>query len=777
HSINFTVYSLNALDLGPARCIWNGDPPVALGATPSARRDSLALLLLDDTKAARSLTQNVNNRPSHLPPQTLELVYDSDDMSIYLIPIDPAHPTLDVGQFGLDSTAKFRVNIWNSVPGNEKGQPPAPTGTSYLFFDFPNDCDVTVLSSLGPDYSQTESTTETGSGSTTKTESAPATDKLNLRKELVRQAIGSGVRKLKTLGESIWGKTVLVDASKDPHAAAVAAHLALYSFDLKTTPASGYTGYQGDSVSLKLKLVPVNLEGEGSRNWEDGVIYATAQNVARTLEELPANLMTPTKFALCVQNIFSDLFQTSKDVHLTTELDDKKDSLHRDSDTTTSVPVQLPDGSTTGSPGTFSHQLDLQVHDKDWVSTTQMMNAFMSVTTGSAEPCKFVEMTYTCTKDTAREPIVLVGEGITFNTGGISLKPADGMKRMRGDMGGAAVVFTTVLAAAQLKLNVNIKALLPLCENMPGQKASKPGDIVYAMNGKSIEIGTTDAAGQLVLADALWYGSKMSTPKPKVVINVASSNGSVGRALGEVYTGVITNSEQLWKDLEKASKEENDLLWRLPLSDKFAPQITAGNADLSNDGGPPASPSTTALFLKSFVFGADDAKTPTPWAHLDIGELRLAAFHFIVEFLLTSILLLSFISPKVSITTVHALSAATHDAHCAGSKRSFVEYPEPGLDAKDSRLKSQDRSTPSHDDVNLECNDLHPITMAYTINTKLRTVITSVDTRIAGMDMFMCIRMGGIQTWRIVAARWETTKSKNRGKREWDIRGMLSILW
>ncbi|OSX68129.1 hypothetical protein POSPLADRAFT_1052260 [Postia placenta MAD-698-R-SB12] len=249
-----------------------------------------------------------------------------------------------------------------------------------------------------------------------------------------------------------------------------------------------------------------------------------------------------------------------------------------------------------------------------------LQNAFLSVTKGTSEPAKLHEIHYNGgSSDT--QPILLVGKGVTFDTGGISLKPSAGMKLMRGDMGGAAAVCSAALAVAQLGLPINLKVLTPLCENMPGPSANKPGDIVYAMNGKSVEIDNTDAEGRLVLADALYYGS--TTFKPHTIVHVASLTGGMSVALGEAFTGVYTNSDSLWQELDSAGAREHDRFWRMPLDDEYGPQIHSSSADLCNIGGRAAISCTDALFLKAFVDGVepgkDGATAVVRWAHLDIA--------------------------------------------------------------------------------------------------------------------------------------------------------------
>jgi len=261
----------------------------------------------------------------------------------------------------------------------------------------------------------------------------------------------------------------------------------------------------------------------------------------------------------------------------------------------------------------------ITVRDEEWAAE-KGMRTFLSVTKGTSEPAKFLEIHY---NGAAREdqPIAFVGKGITFDSGGISLKPAKGMKDMRGDMGGAAAVVSAALAIAQLRLPVNLVVATPLCENLPGPSANKPGDIIYAMNGKSVEIDNTDAEGRLVLSDALYYIS--TTYKPHTLIDVATLTGSIRVALGENFSGVFSTSDSLWEELRVAGEVEYDRFWRMPLDEDFGPQIYSSNADLCNTGGPLAGSCTAALFLKAFVDGIEpktgEDEAPLRWAHIDIA--------------------------------------------------------------------------------------------------------------------------------------------------------------
>ncbi|VEN48523.1 unnamed protein product [Callosobruchus maculatus] len=238
------------------------------------------------------------------------------------------------------------------------------------------------------------------------------------------------------------------------------------------------------------------------------------------------------------------------------------------------------------------------------------MFSFLSVAQGSAEPPKFLEITYN--KGGSESPFVLVGKGVTFDTGGISIKPADSMDEMRADMAGAATVLSTVFGLAKLNLEANVKVLIPLTENMPSGTAVKPGDVVRARNGKSISVDNTDAEGRLILADALCYSADL---KPKWVLDVATLTGAMRVALGSGCTGVFSNSYDLYNTLQSAGSKTGDRVWRMPLWKHYTKQICEHpSCDMSNlgkKGG--AGACTAAAFLREFV------PEKTDWMHLDIA--------------------------------------------------------------------------------------------------------------------------------------------------------------
>jgi leucyl aminopeptidase len=207
------------------------------------------------------------------------------------------------------------------------------------------------------------------------------------------------------------------------------------------------------------------------------------------------------------------------------------------------------------------------------------------------------------------KPIVLIGKGLTFDAGGISLKPGAGMDEMKYDMCGGATVLGTLLAAAQMQLPLNIIGLIPSSENMPDGDANKPGDILTSMSGKTIEVLNTDAEGRLLLCDALTYAERFN---PDVVIDLATLTGACLVALGRVASGLLGNDDALCNDLTAASETANDSLWRLPLWEEYQEQLKSNFADMANVGGKDAGTITAACFLARFA-------EKFRWAHLDIA--------------------------------------------------------------------------------------------------------------------------------------------------------------
>jgi leucyl aminopeptidase len=239
------------------------------------------------------------------------------------------------------------------------------------------------------------------------------------------------------------------------------------------------------------------------------------------------------------------------------------------------------------------------------------MGALLGVARGSQEPPKLVVLTYTppAGSESPDELIAVVGKGITFDSGGISLKHADGMDQMKYDMTGAADTLAILCATARLKPNVNVIGLMPTCENMPSGSAYKPGDVLRAMNGKTIEVVNTDAEGRLILADAISYARKLGATR---IVDIATLTGAVMVALASINAGVLGNDQQLIDDVVRSAREVGEKVWQLPLDPEYRDLIKSDIADMKNSGGRYGGAITASMFLSEF------AET-TPWVHFDVA--------------------------------------------------------------------------------------------------------------------------------------------------------------
>ncbi|KUJ81530.1 leucyl aminopeptidase [Microbulbifer flavimaris] len=336
---------------------------------------------------------------------------------------------------------------------------------------------------------------------------------------------------------------------------ALAAGLACYKFtrclsDAKPNPLAKFQVHAPEKKQLSAVKKGVAM----------GAAQATGSNVARELGNLPGNICTPTYLVGQAKEL------AKKHAKITTSVVDAKKM------------------------------------------QSLGMGAFMSVAKGSDEPPALIAMQYKGGKAN-QKPVVLVGKGITFDTGGISLKPGQAMNEMKFDMCGAASVFGVMAALAELEPAINVVCLVAAAENMPSGRASKPGDVVTSMSGKTIEILNTDAEGRLVLCDALTYAAKF---KPEVVIDVATLTGACVIALGNHATGLYANEDELAQSLIAAGERTGDRAWRMPLWDEYQPMLDSNFADMQNIGGREAGSVTAACFLSRF---AEDYT----WAHLDIA--------------------------------------------------------------------------------------------------------------------------------------------------------------
>lgn len=368
--------------------------------------------------------------------------------------------------------------------------------------------------------------------------------------EIVRNAVANGARIL----QGLKCKHIAVEAvNLDAQSTAEGVLLGLYVFDeLKS---------KKDDASNIEKITFTGTD-EQIRDWKNGSIISESQIATRRLAELPGNIGTPSYFVSETKLLFKDLENS-------------------------------------------------QVFDRDenWAKKRKM-GAFLSVAAGTDEPAKFLEIHYNGGNQDD-QPVVFVGKGITFDSGGLSLKSPAGMGLMRTDCTGAASVIGIMHGIAKLKLKINAIGLTPLTENMPSAKATKPGDVIFASNGKSIEIDNTDAEGRLVLSDALVYAE---TFDPHTVIDIATLTGSMARALGETYTGVYAKTDELWSQLETAGLNTHERFWRMPLDKEYRKKLKSSLADMKNVGGAQGGANIAAMFLNEFV-------TVERFAHIDIAGM------------------------------------------------------------------------------------------------------------------------------------------------------------
>ncbi|HZK98776.1 MAG TPA: leucyl aminopeptidase, partial [Caulobacteraceae bacterium] len=239
------------------------------------------------------------------------------------------------------------------------------------------------------------------------------------------------------------------------------------------------------------------------------------------------------------------------------------------------------------------------------------MGALLGVGQGSVRESQLAVIQWKGAKDPAAQPVAFVGKGVCFDTGGISLKGADGMEEMITDMGGAAAVTGLMYALASRKAKVNAVGILGLVENMPGGNAQRPGDVVTTMSGQTVEVINTDAEGRLVLADAIWYCQQRF--KPRFIVDLATLTGAIIVSLGKDIAGLFSNNDTLADNLLAASKASGEPLWRMPMPAQYEKQIDSQVADMKNVGTRHGGSITAALFIQRFV-------NDVPWAHLDIAS-------------------------------------------------------------------------------------------------------------------------------------------------------------
>jgi leucyl aminopeptidase len=380
--------------------------------------------------------------------------------------------------------------------------------------------------------------------------------------EKIRQAMGSASRRIREAGLKSFSTPLhgrgqnRISTSDSAQAIVEGCLLGLYQF-------TAYRTEKRDEIKEVDQITLVDrTEGKiaevagGSRT---GQILAEATNFVRDLCNHPSNVVTPSRLAEEARAIAKEFGLTCRVIER-----DEAESLG--------------------------------------------MGAYLSVARGSQEPPKFIILEYAGGKK-KESPVVLVGKSITFDSGGISIKPADKMEQMKTDMSGGATVLGTIKALAQLQLPVSVVGILPATENMPSGTAVKPGDVVRAMSGRTIEVINTDAEGRMILADALAYAARY---KPSALVDLATLTGACVVALGNRATGVMGTNPKLIERLIKAGEHSGERVWELPLWEEYQEQIKSDVADMKNVGGRGGGAITAAAFLQKFVGNY-------PWAHLDIA--------------------------------------------------------------------------------------------------------------------------------------------------------------
>ena len=384
--------------------------------------------------------------------------------------------------------------------------------------------------------------------------------------EAARRATAAAMRAMKRVGAKRVA-TVLhgageggLDADVAAQAVTEGALLGLYEYQRPGKPAKNDGVTELSIVERARSKLPAIRAGI-----ERGRIIAEGAMLARDMSNSPANHMTPTDMAVRAEQAAVDA------------------------------------------------GLDITVFDREEMEE-RGMGALLGVSKGSAQPPKFIILEYKGDPD-SEKAIGLVGKGVTFDSGGISLKPAGGMAEMKTDMSGGAAVIGAMRAIGLLKPKINVTGLVPAAENLPSSTAQKPGDIVTALNGKTIEVDNTDAEGRLLLADALSYGNQIGLSP---MIDIATLTGAILVSLGKVATGAFTNNQRTVDRLIKASRATGEKMWQLPMFDEYKKQNKSDVADVKNTGGRNAGSITAALFLAEF-------SEKTPWVHLDIAGTARAA--------------------------------------------------------------------------------------------------------------------------------------------------------
>lgn len=386
-------------------------------------------------------------------------------------------------------------------------------------------------------------------------------DKKNLNGETLRRASATAIKKVLSLSQnsvSILSPDILNDIQKEVYAVSEGALLGGYKFDKYIT-----TNKESKEIKETVLIVSEKNVSEAKKGLHLAKILSDATCFVRDLVNEPPSDLTPAKFSEFAKSTAEE-------------------------------------GKSAG--------VTVTIFDKEQIEEMQM-GALLGVNRGSAEPPVLIHLHYK--PENSKKSIALVGKGITFDSGGLSLKPSDGMETMKMDMAGAASILGVFKALPYLKPQVEVHGILALTENMPGGRAYKPGDILKTMSGKTIEVLNTDAEGRLILADALSYAQKQN---PDAIIDVATLTGAVVIALGSLVAGVMGNDDDLFKGIQEASENSGEKFWQLPLVEEYRERLKSSVADIQNISSVrrEAGPITGGLFLQAFVKNKS-------WLHIDIA--------------------------------------------------------------------------------------------------------------------------------------------------------------
>ncbi len=379
---------------------------------------------------------------------------------------------------------------------------------------------------------------------------------------MIRNMIMKSIQKVKThnLRRIMVCLHTHIDQSLSVQAAVEGLFLGVHGEDQYKTSQRSRSFVQEILLSVDQQLEPAAVE----RATKKGMILAQTTNLARTWVNEPGNRMNPTLLAEKAREVARE------------------------------------------------HHLEIQVFSESEMEELGM-EAVLAVARGSDEPARFVLLKHMHSPKQDARPIVFIGKGVTFDSGGLSLKPSQSMEEMKSDKAGACAVLAAMQAIAQLQLKKNVIGIIPAVENLPSGRAQRPGDVIRSMSGKTIEVVNTDAEGRLILADALFYAQRF---KPQYIVDIATLTGACVVALGHLRAGVFSNSEALYEKLLRASKRSGEKFWRLPLDKEYCQEIESHIADVKNVGSRWGGAITAAKFLEEFV-------GDFPWCHIDMAGVDL----------------------------------------------------------------------------------------------------------------------------------------------------------